>query len=170
PVVDNVPGASAIQEYLDRAEWAQESASPPAYAPYLRATPLDGVPAKSVIIQFAKGDQTVPNPTATALIRAGGLTDRTTYFRNDLAFAANPSFGKNPHPFLTRISSPCTAPCVAALQAQGQIATFFSSDGTVTTDPDGAGTLFETPIGGPLPEGLNFIPSSNRPPPRPHRC
>jgi dienelactone hydrolase len=158
PIVDTVPGASAIQEYLDRREWAQESASPPAYAPHLRARPLAGVAAKSVIVQFAKGDQTVPNPTATAIIRAGDLTDRTTYFRNDLAFAADPSFPKNPHSFLTGLSSPCLAPCVVALQAQGQIATFFSSNGAVTTDPDGAGALFETPTAGPLPEGLNFIP------------
>jgi hypothetical protein len=151
PVVDTVTGASAIQEYLDRAEWAQESASPPAYAPHLRAAPLAGVSAKSVIVQFAKGDQTVPNPTATALIRAGGLTDRATYFRNDLARAVNPACPKNPHTFLTNFA------CVG-LPAQGQIATFFSSDGAVTTDPDGPGALFETPIAGPLPEELNFIP------------
>jgi hypothetical protein len=158
PLVDTVPGASAIQDYLDRAEWAQESANPPAYAPHLGAAPLAGVPAKSVIVQFAKGDQTVPNPTATALIRAGELGDRATYFRNDLAFAGNPSFPKNPHAFLTRLSFPCDAPCIVALQAQGQIATFLASNGAVTTDPDGTGPLFETPIAGPLPEGLNFIP------------
>jgi dienelactone hydrolase len=157
PVIDTVPGAPPIQEYLDRREWAQESASPPAYAPYLRATPLAGVPAKSVIVQFAKGDQTVPNPTATALIRAGRLTDRATYFRNDLAFAADPSFPKNPHTFLTGVFS-TDGPRTVALQALGQIATFFSTDGADTIDPDGAGALFETPIAGPLPEVLNFIP------------
>jgi hypothetical protein len=31
PVVDTVPGASAIQEYLDRLEWAQQAANPVAY-------------------------------------------------------------------------------------------------------------------------------------------
>jgi hypothetical protein len=35
---------------------------------------------------------------------------------------------------------------------------FLASAGTVTIDPDGAGPLFETPIFGPLPETLNFIP------------
>ena len=30
----------------------------------------------------------------------GALTDRAIYFRNDLAFAANPAIGKNPHAFL----------------------------------------------------------------------
>jgi len=28
----------------------------------------------------------------------------------------------------------------------------------VTIDPDGAGPFFETPIAGPLPETLNYIP------------
>ena len=157
PVVDTVAGASAIQEYLDRAVWAQQAGNPVAYAPHLRAAPLAGAPAKSVIVQFAKGDQTVPNPTASALIRAGGLTDRATYFRNDLARAGNPAFPKNPHTFLTNIAGGA-GPAAAALEAQGQIATFFSSDGATTVDPDGAGALFETPIAGPLPEQLNFIP------------
>ena len=147
-LVDTAPGASAIQEDLDRTEWVQQAGSP---VPYARLI----TPAK-VIVQFAKGDQTVPNPTASALIRAGGLEGRTTYFRNDLAFATSPTFTKNPHTFLTRLTAPL--PAVAALQAQGQIATFFASDGTSTVDPDGAAPLFETPIAGPLPEGLNFIP------------
>ena len=39
----------------------------------------------------------------------------------------------------------------AAVAAQNQIALFFASDGATTIDPDGAGPLFETPIGIPLP-------------------
>ena len=61
-----------------------------AYAPHLRKDPLAGVPAKSVIVQFAKGDQIVPNPATTALFRAGDLADRATFYRHDLAFAENP--------------------------------------------------------------------------------
>lgn len=61
-----------------------------------RLGPLAGVTATNVIVQFARGDETVPNPTASALIRAGHLQDRATFFRNDLAFAANPPFPKNP--------------------------------------------------------------------------
>jgi hypothetical protein len=45
-----------------------------------------------------------------------------------------------------------------ALAAQQQIATFLGSGGTTTIDPDGACLFFETPIAGPLPEALNFIP------------
>jgi len=155
-VVDTVPGASAIQELLDRAQWAQESGDPVAYARHLRAEPLADVSAKAVIVQFAKGDKTVPNPTTTALIRAGDLADRATYFRNDLAFATVPGYTiKNPHTFLTNLSG---ASGPFAVAAQQQLATFLASAGAVTLDPDGLGPLFETPIAGPLPETLNFIP------------
>jgi hypothetical protein len=126
---------------------------------HLRAQPLSGVPAKSVILQFARTDATVPNPTTSAIIRAGALQDRTTLFRNDLAFASNPTFPKNPHTFLTNVPGLApAAPGAVALAAQDQIAQFFASSGTVTVDPDGAGPMFETPMVGPPPEDLAFIP------------
>ena len=158
--VNGVPGALAIQEYIDRAEWVQQAGNPVAYAPHLRKRPLPGVPAKSVIVQFARGDQTVPNPTTTALVRAGELSDRTTLFRNDLAYAGNPLFPKNPHAFLLFIDPRFFAPPViaVALGAQEQIATFFASGGSTVIDPDGPGPLFEVPIAGPLPEDLAYIP------------
>jgi fermentation-respiration switch protein FrsA (DUF1100 family) len=156
PVVNTVPGALAIQEVIEQSEWVSQSGNPVAYAPHVRLSPLPGMTAKPVIVQFANGDQTVPNPTATALIRAGDLADRATYFRNDLAFAANPATPKNPHTFLTRIATPSVA--AFAVGAQQQIAIFFETDGLVTIDPDGAGPFFEVPIAGPLPETLNFIP------------
>jgi len=62
---------------------------------------------------------------------------------------------KNPHTFLTNLGGASTPFAVAAQQ---QLATFLASAGTVTIDPDGAGPFFETPIGGLLPETLNFIP------------
>jgi hypothetical protein len=155
-VVNTVAGAMAIQEVLDRTEWVSQAGNPVAYAPHLRKSPLHGVPPKSVIFQFAKGDQTVPNPTTTAILRAGALADRATYFRNDLAFAADPAVPKNPHTFLTRITTPSVA--AVAFGAQRQIATFFASDGMTIIDPDGPGVLFEVPIVGPLPEDLSFIP------------
>jgi hypothetical protein len=133
-----------------------ELCEPVAYAPHLRTDPLDGLTAKSVLVQFAKGDNTVPNPTATSLIRAGALTDRATYFRNDLAFATIPGYTvTNPHTFLTNLTG-ASAPLAAA--AQQQAALFLASGGTTTIDPDGAGPYFETPIAGPLPETLNFLP------------
>ena len=156
PVVNNVPGAMAIAQVLDRFEWVQQAGNPVSYAALIRKHPLPGSAAKPVILQMANGDQTVPNPTSTAIVRAGGLQAQTTYYRNDLAYSANPAVGKNPHTFLTGLASPATAPIAVA--AQSQIAVFFQSHGTAVIDPDGPGTLFEVPITLPLPEGLNFIP------------
>lgn len=157
PVVDPVDGALPIQQVIEHTEWVSQHANAASYAPHLRRRPLSGVPKKSMLFQFAKGDQTVPNPTATAVLRAGGFTDRATYFRNDLAFALDPTVPKNPHSFLTRIAVPSVA--AVALGTQRQIATFLASDGTVIVDPDGAGgPLLEVPIAGPLPEDLSFIP------------
>jgi hypothetical protein len=166
PLTNNVDGAMALQDLTEQLEWGSQVGNPVAYAPYLRKSPLSGNPVKSVIYQIAKGDQTVPNPTNTAIIRAGDLQDRTTYFRNDLAFAINPApnpggVPKNPHTFLTNIGLGGFAAAIA-LKAQAQIATFFASDGALINDPDpvvpGLPPLFETPIIPPLPEALNFLP------------
>ena len=159
-VINNVPGAMAIQEVLDNTEWVSQSGNPVAYAPHLRKSPLEDIEPGPVIIQFAKGDQTVPNPTASAIFRAGDLTDRSTYFRNDLVRAARPAppnvspVPANPHTFLTNLQFPLVADLAVA--AQQQIAIFFGSDGAVVVDPDGSGPFFEVPIVGPLPEALNF--------------
>jgi hypothetical protein len=107
-----------------------------------------------IIVQFARGDQTVPNPTASAIIRAGDLQSRTTLYRHDLAFAANPTLPKNPHAFVTGIGN-AFAPFAVA--AQTQIAIFLASDGATTIDPDGAGSIFETPTS-IVPEDLAYIP------------
>jgi hypothetical protein len=146
----------AIAQVLDRFEWVQQAGNPVSYAPFIRKSPLNGNAAKPVIFQFAKGDKTVPNPTTTAILRAGDLADRATYFRNDLSFAANPATPKNPHTFLTNVS--LLAVQSSAIAAQSQIAVFFATHGATTIDPDGAGALFEVPIVGALPEVLNFIP------------
>lgn len=141
-VTDTVTGASAIQENLDRNEWAQQAANPAAYAPFI---------TRPVIFQFARGDKTVPNPTTSAILRACGCANRATLFRNDLAFALNPAVGNNPHTFLTNIVG---AGALYALAAQQQIATFFASDGVITID---LGPFFETPTS-MVPEDLAYIP------------
>ena len=155
PLVDTVPGAAPIQQLIEHSEWAAQSANPAAYAPHLIRSPLEDVPAKSIILQFARGDRTVPNPTISAIIRAGDLASRTTLFRNDLAHPVTPGLSSNPHTFLTGIGGAGTA---IALQAQGQIATFFASGGAVTIDPDGPAPFFEPPMGGPPPEDLAYLP------------
>ncbi len=156
PLTNAVPGATAIARLFDRYEWVQQSGNPVAYAPFIRKTPLHRQAPKSVLLQFAKGDQTAPNPTNTAVLRAGDLADRATLFRNDLAFAINPAVPKNGHFFMSSTAVP--ALLNIALAAQRQIAVFLATSGSSTIDPDEAGALFEVPIALPLPETPGFIP------------
>lgn len=144
-LIDTVPGASAIQTLIDNSEWAQQAANPAAYAPLL---------SQPVLVQFARGDKTVPNPTTSAILRACGLACGTTLFRNDLAYAVNPAVGSNPHTFLTNVSG---AGALYAILGQAQIATFFATNGAVTIDPDGPGPFFETPSS-MVPEDLAYLP------------
>jgi hypothetical protein len=157
PVTNNVPGAMAIQTFFDNTEWMSQAGDPVAWAPFIRKSPLAGEHQKPVIVQFARGDETVPNPATTALLRSGGLADRATFFRNDIAFSLGVGFPKNPHAFLTNLAAPLPV-AGTAIEAQKQIAVFFASDGALTIDPDGPAPLFETPIVPPLPEDLAFIP------------
>ena len=116
--------------------------------------PLAGVGAKAIIIQFAKTDQSGPNPRESAFVRAGDFADVTTYLRNDLLFADNPNVAKNPHGFLVIIGNPADAPQAAA--AQNQVGKFFASRGTIIIQPEPA-QYWEVPIQS-LPEDLSFIP------------
>ena len=162
PIVDDVPGSSRLRAVFETLEWVTISGDPLGYARHIVAEPLAGNRPKPLLFQFARGDMTVPNPTATALVRAGEFADRVTFFRNDLfvqqladrgAPAAVLNTLLNPHGFLASIVG---LRAQTALAAQMQIATFFASDGTVIVDPDGDGPLFETPIQ-MLPEQLNFL-------------
>jgi hypothetical protein len=157
PVINTVAGAMAIQEVIDKWEWAQQSGDPLAYAPHLRKAPLPGMPAKSVIYQFGKGDRRSPNPTTTALLRAGDLADRAMFYRHDLAFAEDPGVGAGTaHGFGIAVGSPNALVRAIALGVQEQIAVFLASDGTVIIHPEPA-RFFEVPIELPLPEKLNYI-------------
>ncbi len=86
-LVDTVPGASAIQQVIDWNEWAQQSANPAAYSPHLTSP---------IILQFARGDQTVPNPTTSAIIRAGGLALRTTVYPQRPRVRGEPGCAEEP--------------------------------------------------------------------------
>jgi hypothetical protein len=143
PVTNNVTGAMALQEMIERYEWVSQSGSPVAYAPHIRKAPLGGAPPKTVLYVVFKGDQTAPNPTTTAILRAGVLKDRTMYYRHDLARLDNPSIPQNPHGF----NIATIAPDFLQLEA-----TFFATNGATIVIP----RYFEFPID-PLPEDLNFI-------------
>ena len=157
PLINTVPGADAIQQRFDQSEWVTQPGNSVAYAPYIRKEPLEDVPTKSTIFQFAKGDEQVPNPTTTAMLRAGDLADVATYYRNDLAFAVDSNVPKTPHIFLIRVPPVSSDPLVnaIALDAQEQIATLFESNGDTVINPDPA--FFEVPIVPPLPETCNFL-------------
>jgi pimeloyl-ACP methyl ester carboxylesterase len=157
-VINSVAGAMEIQGVIENTEWVRQSGNPAAYAPHLRKDPLVGVPAKPVIIQFARGDRNIVNLMTTVILRAGDLADRATLFRTDLAFAQNPTLLVNyPHRFMIIIDAPIQVAADIALGAQGQIASFFASDGQSIIHPEPA-HFFEVPIASPLPEDLFFLP------------
>jgi hypothetical protein len=157
-----------IQELLDNFEWVGQAGDVVPFAVHLRRAPLPGAEPKPAIIQFARGDRTLPNPATTAILRAGDLADHATYYRFDLFLAANPttppsindahSFHLTIPPFAPIPPEVRAAANAVALAAQEQIAVFFASDGVEVIDPDGPGALFETPIVPPLPEEAVFFP------------
>jgi hypothetical protein len=99
----------------------------------------------------------VQNPTTTALLRAGDLADRTTYFLNDLALAEDPTMAKDPHAFAFRIFDPGALAREIARGAQQQVALFLASGGELIIHPEPA-RFFEVPVLLPLPEDLSYIP------------
>jgi hypothetical protein len=150
--VVTTPGAIAIQNYFEFGEWLQTSGDPLAYAPHLRPKP--------VLWQFARGDESVPNPTNSHLIREAGMQATSVLYRADLARQTAPDLPENPHSFLADLTSPTTLAIAGA--AQGQIAGFLKSDGA--TIPDANTTAIQALFPGlmifekapPLPEDLGF--------------
>src|SRR5215212_3172584 len=155
PVVNTVVGAMALQEWFDHAAWVAQAANPVAYASHLRRDLLQGVPARPILFTFAMADQSMPNPSTTAILRAGNLADRAILYRHDLAFAEIPGLPKDPHLFTVGIGN--AALRNIALEAQRQVAIFFASDGALIIQPEPA-RFFEVPMSSSLPEGLNYIP------------
>ena len=156
-VINTLEGAIEIQNALEFSEMVSESGlTPVVWARHLREQPLPGLYPKSVLYQFATGDQQAVNPGTTALIRAGNLADRTIYYRHDLAFAQDPTVPKNPHVFAGSPTHPNALFRSISRGAQDQIGVFLASGGTVVIQPQPA-QFFEVPISSPLPEDLNYI-------------
>jgi len=154
----SVPGALQIQEVFERLEWLAMPGDPIAYATHLWSSTLPDVPMKRVLFQIAKGDQTVPNPASTNLVRAANLRETTSYYRHDLARAVAPQLPEDPHAFIATLTS--LPGLTIALAAQRQIAEFLAGDGTSVPDvndlvrPMFGKNLFEVPDF--LTEDLNF--------------
>ena len=138
PVVDPVPGALKIQDFLAQTTWLDRSGDPTAFAPRI-------APAR-VLLQNALGDRTVPNPTTFTLLNAGGLFGRESLYRNDRTAQA----GLDPHGFLLN-GVQFTLPF---LQGQGEILTFLTTGKTV--DPDGKAGIWQVPAPRQLLLNLNF--------------
>jgi hypothetical protein len=125
------------------------------YAPHLSRDPLAGMPRKTMLVNFGKGDQSAPNPRTTQLIRAGGLGKVTSFYRNDLAYAEDASVLKNPHTYLQRwMLAGLSGPIARA--GLDQVSIFLASRGRTIVTPEPA-RFFETPIARPLPEDFSYI-------------
>jgi pimeloyl-ACP methyl ester carboxylesterase len=150
PHVTTVPGAIAIQNEFETLEWLGMPGDPMAFAPHLQLAPLAGVTARPTLMQFAIDDMTMPNPATSDWISAAGLINSTWEYRHDLALAEHPDLPADPHPYLvlfvslngSAIQLPGLDGLVISLDAQGQIAGFFSADGASIPDPNNLSYAF----------------------------
>jgi alpha-beta hydrolase superfamily lysophospholipase len=155
PVVNDIPGAIALQKYADHGGWAEQIASAVAIAPLLRRSPPAGVRARPLLIQFARSDPGSSNPTTTQMLRAGDLADRAVLYRHDLNFGAD-GVPPGPHQYSGSVMAPPNYARIAR-GGQEQTAVFFESDGSKVIHPAPT-ELWEVPIRIPLPEDLFYLP------------
>lgn len=90
----------------------------------------------------------------TAILRAGDLADRATFYRHDLAFADNPTLERNPHRFMvsTDVAAFSRSPWPPRSKSRFSLPRMALKSSTQNRH-----TFFELPIVLPLPEALNFI-------------
>lgn len=168
--VSMVPGAVDIQNMLGEVEWLRSSGDPLSFAPHLNLTPLANMQPKPALFLYDVGDQTIPNPEHSNLIRSAGAFQSSTLYRADLAgpiaAAICCTLPADSHPFLNDSTNAATLAIAGA--AQQQIAGFFASDGATIPDANAAlatlvpqvkpllakTPIFETP--GHDIESLNF--------------
>ena len=154
PVVNTVPGAIAIQRFIDRAEWIAQRGSPQAWAPRLRRAMLAGVPSRPFYYQMLRGDQSSPNPNTSNILRAGAFADRAAMFHYDQWWVSNQAATKNPHTYGIQVLA-----AWAALRRDGQhqAGRFFASDGAELIVPPELAAYWEVPLAGAPPETLSYI-------------
>jgi hypothetical protein len=151
-VVNEVPGAIAIQNFQDTAQWIEAPGMPGNYATHLTSATLPGVPLKRVLFQYAIGDATVPNPANVALVWHANAREMTSVYRHDVARRAVPTLGANPHAYMAGIDPANPAGTAIALAAQRQAVEFFRSGAFAVPDVNNAVAqffgnrpIFETP-------------------------
>ncbi len=164
--INDVSGASDVQNLLELLEWLQNQGDPIEFATHLQRSTLPGVQPKSVLWQIARADRTMPNPASSNLILTAGMANSTWMYRHDLASAAVPGqLPQDPHPFLAlflgldggTLSLPSLVGLAIGLAAQNQVAGFFASDGKSIPDPNQmlfGFRFFEVPAA--LPEDLGY--------------
>jgi hypothetical protein len=153
---NQVPGAMDIQKYFDEIGWIAASGDGVSYAPHIRKEPLTGMSPKSILINFGKGDESAPNPRTAQLLRAGGYADVATFYRNDLAYAADDTIYKNPHTYVQKWMLPGLSGPIGR-GGMEQFAIFLASHGKMIVHPEPA-RFFEVPISPSLPEDFSYIP------------
>ena len=157
-LVNEVPGAIAIQNALELYEWLDAAGDPVYYAPHLDASTLPGVHYKNILFQLARLDTTMPNMATTRLVKAADHP-LTWEYRHDIALADGLPVPQDPHSFLalfigisgTTVSFPSLDAILIGLAAQQQVAGFFTSGGMTAPDPN-------TFLPSSLPQGLFQIP------------
>jgi uncharacterized protein (TIGR03437 family) len=166
PDVNTVAGAIDIQNMFGELNWLGTAGDALSYAPHLSQTTLPGVQSKPVLFSYDVGDQSLPNPQESALIRAAGKFSTSTLFRSDLAGPVEELvccvMPADSHGFLSDNSNPAAR--MVARAAQQEFAGFLASNGTTIPDPNAilkqmlpfstSAVLFDTP--GLDLETLNF--------------
>lgn len=148
-----------LLELKDRMEWLFACGAPGSYAVQYQQSPLPGIPATRVLFQIAKGDQTEVNTGSSALIRAAGMREWTSFYLHEVARSLRPGLPANPHGFVFNFSDD-GAPIALAVNRQN--VAFILSDGQMLFDfneelrPIFGFDLFEV-LPAKLPERLNYL-------------
>lgn len=150
-MIRTTPGSGAIQDFFERMDWIETMSSPVTLAEHIKQGTLPGQPIKKVLFQIALGDQTVPNPAQSALIRAAYASSQVSLYRHDIARKIDPALPANPHTFLIPLGDPLEQ--VVGFAALQQGVAFLASGAEIVPDVNpfvrstlGIGVnLFETP-------------------------
>ena len=152
-VVEGATAAGAVQEFArieklaaagkalcarrvaDSGAWRRHGDRSP--ADWLARTTQSSIGQADRLLETAERLKELP-ATAKAF-RAGRLSDRLTYYRND----KTPSSGNDPHAFLA------DPRLFGNSGAEAELAAFLQSYGRNVIDPDGPGPIFEVPIADP---------------------
>jgi len=139
------PKLAAWQTFLADLEWLEAPGAPASFAPHLKSATLPGVPIKRTLFQMARGDQTVPNPSNSLLIRSANMLEATSVYRHDLALQQVSNLPQNPHIYLAGIGP--LAATVIGFAAQGEAVQYLTGTGEEVPDVNPFVTLFfRTPV------------------------